>query len=450
MPKSVTSDTLTVDAGSEQRRAAATASTLVPIFRVDRIVDEPPVELGADELVVGRAAAEGPFRLADDPLASRKHARFHARGAEPPTVVDLESHNGVFINGRRVAEAELADGDLVRVGSTLFVFRRRQPTQLDYPVPSLVGGSPAIQTLRLAIGRVAARPDHVLIQGPTGTGKELVAQAIHDASGRKGRFVAVNCTSLSENLAESQLFGHVAGAFTGAVKPHDGHIRAAEGGTLLLDEVGDMDKRVQPKLLRALEQHEVHPVGATTAVRFDARVLAATHVDLADAVRRGDFRADLFARLAQLTLRVPALAERREDILAILARRIGERRIAADLAERMVAHDWPLNVRELAALAVNLLTWGQEAPILSLEHAQGRLPDPAGATPEPGDVAGQHGEEPGADASADRAAPPDVAELKALLDRHGGNIAAVARAVGRSRTQIYRWMQKLGLDDPGG
>ena len=181
----------------------------------------------------------------------------------------------------------------------------------------LIGSSEAIRRVRERIERVAATDFTILIEGESGSGKELVARQVHELSRRRrGPFVAVNCAAIPEQLAESQLFGHVAGAFTGARGDHPGFFRSAHLGTIFLDEIGDLDLRLQPKLLRALEQRAVVPVGAAHPVPCDVRILAATHRDLAAAVDADQFRGDLYARLAEFTVAVPALRDRREDLEA--------------------------------------------------------------------------------------------------------------------------------------
>ena len=221
----------------------------------------------------------------------------------------------------------------------------------------LAGVSPQILRLREEIPRLAVHDVGILLQGETGTGKELVARLIHRLSRRRqGPFIGVNCAAIHETLLESELFGHEAGAFTGARHATLGFLRAAEGGTILLDEVGDMSTALQSKLLRVLEEQAVVPVGATRPVPIDARVLAATHRDLADAVRNGAFRQDLYYRLNVATVRLPPLRERREDIPVLARSMLGRIAAALEVEPRtisraamtlMVRYDWPGNVREL-------------------------------------------------------------------------------------------------------
>jgi len=223
---------------------------------------------------------------------------------------------------------------------------------------NMVGDSTAINALRRSIGRVAANDTTVLIVGPTGTGKELVACSLHGQSGRSnGPFVAINCAALTETLLESELFGHEKGAFTGASGTKTGLLEAAQGGTVFLDEIGEMPLTLQPKLLRVMQNRELQRVGGTQTILLDVRVVAATNRDLQAAVRNGTFREDLFYRLSVVTLRTPALRERPEDILPLaryFARQFGNKcgrpklGIAPSTCRVLETHDWPGNVRELA------------------------------------------------------------------------------------------------------
>jgi two-component system, NtrC family, response regulator HydG len=252
--------------------------------------------------------------------------------------------------------------------------RLRRAVEDRYSFASLVGKSPSMQELYTLIERVAAAPLPALILGETGTGKELVARAIHAHGPRaKGAFVAVNCAALPEALLESELFGHARGAFTGATQPRRGLFVEADGGTLLLDEIGDMPMALQAKLLRVLESGELRAVGSDTVRHCDVRLLAATHRVLEDLVREGKFREDLYYRLRVLSLRLTALRERREDIPMLLehfltiARRQTPASPVADFTPEAVAllsqHSWPGNVRELEHFVQSRVVTGREAKI---------------------------------------------------------------------------------------
>jgi DNA-binding NtrC family response regulator len=288
----------------------------------------------------------------------------------------------------------------------------------------------------------------VLITGESGTGKELVARALHQRSGRRrGPFVAVHCAGLPETLIESELFGHVRGAFTGAVQERMGRFEAAHGGTLLLDEVGELPLHVQVKLLRVLQQRTVERIGENRARPFDARIVAATHVDLRAAVRDGRFREDLYYRLRVVTCHLPPLRDRPEDVealvgylLARLAEREGRRRtLSPETLGVLLRYSWPGNVRELENALEHGLAVGHGPaiepedlpPEVLFEVSEAEL---AGAGPA--------GAAPGVAAPADR---PDRDELRSALETHRWRRRETARALGISRTSLWRRMKEHGM-----
>lgn len=403
--------------------------------------------------VLGREG-EGPLCLADSEL-SRQHARF-----EGDVVIDLGSTNGTFVDGRPIHRATLHDGAIVRAGRTLLVYEEieaRPQDRFEPPTPGLLGPSPAMQRVRGEITRVARHTVSVLILGETGVGKERVAEAIHQASGRKGPFVPVNCAALPDDLVESELFGHVAGAFSGARAAHDGLFVAAHGGTLFLDEIGEMPLALQPKLLRALATGTVRAVGAVNGRRVDVRVLAATHKDVLEASMSGDksadgrgFRADLYARLAGWIIHIPPLRARRSDILPLarhtLERVGGPARLTADAAEALLLCDWPFNVRGLEQVVTAAAVRSEGAAALELAHLDAAL---APALVDRGVDTGSDGSHTGADLPlALRIAPdtvPDAHQLAEVLRHFDGNVARVAGFFGKDRRQIYRWAERLGV-----
>jgi DNA-binding NtrC family response regulator len=436
---------------------------------------------GPEALPVGRDEASGGVVLASDSRVSRRHASVHRGPLGRLRVIDEGSTNGTFVNGARVAEAALAPGDVLTVGDSLLVVSA-EPEGPDDGAPSgFVGASAAARRLRAELGRVAPSDATVLLLGETGSGKEVAARALHALSGRKGPFIAINCSAVPESLAESELFGHEKGAFTGAVA-RPGLFRAAEGGTLFLDEIGEMPPALQPKLLRALQERAVLPVGATAPHPCDVRVVAATNRDLAAAAAARAFRGDLYARLAEFPVHLPPLRERREDVLALFAHALGagSPRLEAALAERLLLHGWPYNVRELRSIAKRLRILSGEGPyVLAPVEAQlapsreGTAPpspprhDLATAAPLPASAVGpddgarpeargakpdgvkpdDRGAKPGGGrAEPPRDPPPGRAQLEVLLRRHGGVVSEVARAMGRSRKQVYRWLEHHGLD----
>ncbi|MEZ4469051.1 MAG: sigma 54-interacting transcriptional regulator [bacterium] len=398
--------------------------------------------LGDAPVVLGRAG-EGPLALADDEL-SRQHARFVVG-----EVGDLDSTNGTFVDGQPISHAALRDGSVVRAGQTLLLYEvieARSQDRFEPPSAGLLGPSPAMQRVRGEVSRVARHTVSVLIQGETGVGKERVAEAIHQASGRRGAFVPVNCAALPAELVESELFGHVAGAFSGARAAHDGLFLAASGGTLFLDEIGEMPLALQPKLLRALSTGSIRAVGATSARPVDVRVIAATHRDVLEAaLSAGSFRADLYARLAGWVIQVPPLRTRRGDVLplarATLARLRGPAHLTADAAEALLLAPWPFNVRGLEQAMTAAAVRADGADAVDVGHLDAALAaalGPRGTS-----------ELPVAVPLALRVPPdvtPDASQLLEVLAYFDGNVAEVARFFGKDRRQIYRWADRLGVD----
>ncbi|MCB9591184.1 MAG: sigma 54-interacting transcriptional regulator [Sandaracinaceae bacterium] len=431
------------DATLRSRKDDRGGSSPIPVVRIlwtpEWIPDAP--HLAA--LVEGRSLIIGRDESADirlkDGMVSREHVSLiHLAGAVH--LVD-SSANGTFLDGERVEKGPVEDGSIVRVGDSFLVVRWQSPDQADADIPSLIGGAPAIQTLRSSIALMAPSDASVLVLGESGTGKELVAAALHEGSGRKGDLIAVNCAAIPKELAESQLFGHVAGAFTGAQKAHPGYFRSAEGGTLFLDEVGDLPADLQPKLLRALETRTVVPVGASAPIPVDIRLVAATHKNLEAGIDEGWFRGDLYSRISDLVLRTPPLRDRREDIVPLLIHALGDDRpMDPDLVAAMLEATWRFNVRELFKVGRELSVRATGAPRYELSMVESRLSRPG---PEPVESAPSA---PTSKASAPETPPPTREALIELLERHGGNVSHVAEAASRSRKQIYRYLEEHGID----
>ena len=293
----------------------------------------------------------------DDSLVSRRHAAIEI-GPQSLRVTDLGSTNGTFVNGVRIVEALLRGGESLRVGATnlrVDVAASAGPLLLSEAdrFGRLLGVSPEIRRLHGVFSRLAASDVPIVIEGETGTGKELLAESIHEESARaKGSFVVLDCTTVSTSLLESELFGHERGAFTGAVTARKGVFEQADGGTLFIDEIGDLDVALQSKLLRAIERSEIRRVGGTGFVQVDVRVIAATRRDLDRAVQEGRFRDDLFFRLAVGRVEIPPLRRRQGDI-PFLAQRFWAAlgghppELPPELAARLDEYAWPGNVREL-------------------------------------------------------------------------------------------------------
>jgi len=320
----------------------------------------------------------------------------------------------------------------------------------------LVGRHPAMEELYRTIGLVAQSNATVMILGESGSGKECVAEAIHTGSRRAGGpFVRVSCSALNENLLESELFGHVKGAFTGALRDRRGRFQEAHGGTLLLDEIGDISPTVQVKLLRVIEQREIERVGDSAPIKVDVRLLSATHRNLKAMVQQGRFRADLYFRLAVFPIRVPSLREHLDDLPLLaeawLARLVdggGARPagLTAAAMESLQAYPWPGNVRELQnVLEFAALRAG--AGRIALEHLpeEVRRPPAGAGRPGPGDA----GLEIGSTSGASRALALTSGQLLEMVAKCGGNRAEAARRLGISRVTLWKRLKAAGLDHGG-
>ncbi|HEY6866915.1 MAG TPA: sigma-54 dependent transcriptional regulator [Candidatus Eisenbacteria bacterium] len=315
--------------------------------------------------------------------------------------------------------------------------RRLQPAW----AAAIVGRSPAVRTLLHEIELAGPTSARVLILGEHGTGKELVARALHAAGPRRGMpFVAVNCAAIPETLIESELFGHERGAFTGATQARRGRFEEAHGGTLFLDEVGDLSARAQTKLLRALEEGEVARVGGNRAIRVDVRVIGATNRDLGRAARSGEFREDLYFRLAVIPITVPPLRDRADDIpllvehfAAALAGGAGRgsRRLAPGALERLRRHPFPGNIRELRNLVERLIIMSPGATITAaeVEAVLPPAPEPAGRPVR----------------LADAVRDFERRQIEAALEAEGGHMTRAAARLGLERSHLYKKMRALGL-----
>jgi DNA-binding NtrC family response regulator len=311
-----------------------------------------------------------------------------------------------------------------------------------FGLPGLIAGSAEMTQVLDLVERVAPTDATVLIRGESGTGKEIIAKALHHASKRaEGRFVAINCGALPEPLLESEIFGHVKGAFTGAGANKKGLFEEAHGGTLFLDEIGEMMPGLQVKLLRALQSGEVRPVGSTQVITVETRVVAATNRDLEPMIRQGSFREDLFYRLNVIPITLPPLRERREDIpllaehfLARFAQRQGRvLRLSAAATERLLRYAWPGNVRELENAMERLAILARDETI-----EPGDLPSHVGAGLALGTAPGLAAEQTLAEA--------ERAHIIQILERYGWNHSRAAEALGIGRTTLWRKLKDYGIE----
>lgn len=430
------------------------------------------------------APAELATLLLADPLVSANHARLarvpgagmaagSASASASTTGVtyllsDLGSKNGTFVDGVRIdAPVRLRDGAVVFLGDHVAVFRLVSPRALDAveveltsPLGPVGTSSPALALACDRLRRLAPTDGELMLLGETGVGKEVYARAVHRQSGRRGRFVAINCGAIPGDLVESELFGFRAGAHSTAHAAKPGLIEEAEGGTLFLDEIGEMAPDAQIKLLRFLQDRELTPLGSTRARKVDVRVIAATNrTGESSGKSPGGLREDILGRLGVSPIHLPPLRERLEDLGALAAhflRRVpAPARTFEQAAFRALAlHAWPLNVRELEkSLATAAVLTGGERPIAlrdlppGLGAAVAALGSATRAPPgAPETRSSTSTLSPSASASAPAATPtPTAAQIEELLGRHQGNVAEVARALGKQRAAVWRWMKKWGI-----
>jgi len=391
-------------------------------------------------LTIGRGSPTSGPRFFEDRLLSREHLRITAtpRGYE---IEDLGSTNGTFLDGPRLERpTRLSNGALVLFGNQVAVFRLVADAELSAleqdaaaPFGLISTSSPALALIYARLRKLARTDAELLLVGETGVGKEVCARAVHRASGRAGRFVAINCTALPASLVESELFGYLAGAHSTARTAKPGLVEAADGGTLLLDEIGDMAPELQTKIFRFLQDRTFSPLGSTKPRRVDVRVIAAT-TRQAIGLGVGALRGDLVARLGAEPIVIPPLRKRPEEILP-LVERFAEgalHEIEPAAVRALCLYGWPLNVRELQKTIAHALALSTGVH-LRLEHL-------------PASIRGAL--QRGAPMEVRRRDPrpaPDANELEQLLKQHDGNVASVARALDRKWNVVWRWVVKYKL-----
>jgi DNA-binding NtrC family response regulator len=401
------------------------------------------------ELSVG--TAPGNDLALTDGTVSRHHCSLTAT-TDGCLLRDLGSRNSTIVGKHRVQALYLDAACSIVLGNTKLRFdpggEIREPLSAGDRYGQALGESEAMRRIFALLERVAASDSTILLEGETGTGKGLVARTVHEASGRaSGPFIAVDCAAIAPTLIESELFGHAKGSFTGAHVDRAGAFEAAKGGTVFLDEIGELPLDMQPKLLRALEEREIRRVGSVNVVKLDVRIVAATNRDLREEVNRGAFRADLYYRLNTIRVRIPPLRDRREDI-ELLARHFF-RQLQADECDPAVLRqlreqNWLGNVRELRSAVERLVLLGDEAPRLSTL---------------PGEPAGQQRaddlEWAFAPNMAFRTAKDRVVAdwerryLQELMARNGGVLSQAARAAKTDRNYLRELLQRYGIEPKG-
>ena len=404
----------------------------------------------------------------DDPWLSVLHASIlQQRGSDGSSfhLEDRRSTNGCRLNGRPVTSSPLAHGDIIETGGTFWKFHSSASQRLPLLLERAYRSGPVLPTSSVSmefLGQVtrlmefAATDIPLIILGESGTGKEVMTDEVHRLSGRTGRMLALNCAALPAGLIESEIFGHRRGAFTGATVDKRGIVEVAEGGTLLLDEVGDMPLAAQAKMLRLLQDGTFMRVGETMGRRVNVRFIAATHRDLNRMVRECTFRGDLFARLNGFSVRIPPLRHRKEDIGLLLSVFLGHRwsgdgspRMEPKVFRALMQYDWPHNVRELEnTVRTALALAGPEGEItLGCLPDAVRLPASPEADPSCPLVASAEVEPSNRGPGRHRLSDQELgAELPRLLKQHQGNLAKVASELNTSRSQLYRLLKRTGID----
>ncbi|MGA7742445.1 MAG: sigma 54-interacting transcriptional regulator [Polyangia bacterium] len=406
----------------------------------DRLIPfEHAVEIGR----LPRAQAGVAACCLRDPRISGRHARVSRTRPDGFEVADLGSKNGTLVEGRMISgPTKIDDGTLLFVGGHALLVRVLSEESLaaiqedlghPFGLVATLSGGMAAQIRRLR--RLARAGDAILLSGETGVGKEVYARAVHRASGRPGRFVALNCAALPTELVESELFGFARGAHSQAAASKPGLIEEAERGTLFLDEIGDMPGPAQAKLLRFLQEHEYVPLGGREARRLDVRVIGATS-SLTPSPQAPGLRRDLVARFGAEPVVLPPLRERREDVGTLAAHFLGQRRSLETAAFfALCLHDWPENVRGLESVVREAVLCSEGSRAIRLEDLPHVVRERVAS-----------GERNRVLRRRPPRARPEKAEIEALLDRHKGNIAEVARELDRQWAVVWRWVQQGGFD----
>jgi DNA-binding NtrC family response regulator len=407
------------------------------------------VPIDVDPIVVGRD--KGTHITLEDPEVSAVHCELRAVN-EGVLVRDLGSTNGTFVGTVRIREAMITTKSELLVGQTRLTIEPSNKQRVDVGFSDrfgeLVGSSPKMRRVFGVLEKVAKTPLSVLILGETGTGKEVVARSVHDASERRsGPFVVVDCGSIPQTLAESLLFGHEKGSFTGATERKRGALAEADGGTLFLDELGELPIDMQPKLLRALAERQVRRVGANQFEPIDVRVLAATRRDLAAEMNTGRFRSDLFFRIAQVRVELSPLRERLDDVPMLVeevckrAGRTDASGVVLDWIDRRLgSYDWPGNVRELVNVVQVAATLADTPEAIDDVLTLAREPSAVGTD------AHDRSQTAFAEAKKKAIATFERDYFTQLTRAAKGNVSEMARQSGMERHHVRAYLRRYGID----
>jgi DNA-binding NtrC family response regulator len=436
----------------------------IPLLLMVGSADEPALPaarrllfVGSD-LKIGRRAPDesgpgGSSAILNDTLVSGHHARIvktaqRNEDDDGYELCDLGSKNGTWVDNVRVQDrAPLHDGALIFIGNHVGVFRLASTIEVDAiknelvnPLGPVATVSPPLALACDRLRRLAPSDSELLILGETGAGKEVYARAVHLASGRKGRFVAINCGAIPRELVESELFGYRQGAHSTAHQAKPGLIEEAEGGTLFLDEIGEMTGEAQIKLLRFLQDRELTPLGSTRPRRIDVRVIAATNRTApgSEGKAAGGLRDDIVARLGAAPIHLPPLRSRIEDLGVLIAhflRANPEPKLEQPAFRALCLHGWPLNVRELEKIVTTAAILTTAGHAIALRD----LPEPVARAASPGAPA------PGVASRRVGGPSPTPEQLEELLKRYDGNVAEVSRELGKHRAAVWRWLKKFGI-----
>ncbi|MCP5464710.1 MAG: sigma 54-interacting transcriptional regulator [Deltaproteobacteria bacterium] len=399
----------------------------------------------------------------DDRTVSRYHVEISVTEDNNYVLKDLNSTNGTSINGIKVKEAFLTQGDLIEIGETKLEFQtydekvQIEPSD-ENQFGQMVGKSRKMRQIFGILGRISPSQATVIVEGETGTGKELVAKAIHEHSLRKDKpFIVFDCSAVAANLIESELFGHTKGSFTGALKDRMGAFEAANGGTIFLDEIGELSLDLQPKLLRALEQREIKRVGSTKSVSLDVRVISATNRNLKEEVKDGAFREDLYYRLSVVKIQLPSLRERLEDIPLIVEKILGSARfnrkpdgdyyvtrVEDDALKILQRYQWPGNIRELHNVIERAVSFSEKGVIKGshLQYVFSEIESGEEATVRLQNI---DLDKPFKEAKQAVVESFEAEYLQELLERNKGNVSKAAREAKIDRKHLRNLLVKYGI-----